>query len=424
MTKDTFPICQRDTLPNGMKLLTEKVPAVRSASVGIVVGTGSGFERPEEAGISHFTEHMLFKGTAARSAFQIARDIDSVGGKINAFTSKEYTCFYTIMIDEHIATALDVLSDIFLNSLLEQKEIDMEKGVILEEIKMYEDTPDELIHDFFAETIWSGHPMGSPTIGFVDTVKAVNHQSMKDYMQRLYTPDNAFWVISGNIEHARIKDQLVPRMTGFVGKEIKPKLGLPKINSQIKLKHKKTEQAHICLGTKGVSHLDPDRYTYALLDNVLGGSMSSRLFQEVREKRGLCYAIYSYNSSLRDLGLFAVYAGTSKQNMAQVIELTLKEFSKVKKTGVTRDELSRAKEYLKGNLVLGLETTSSRMHYITKSELYYGRVLTVDEMIQKIEAVTLDDVIKLANTYFVDEYLTLTAIGDMAENELPQKLNC
>ncbi|MFH0887164.1 MAG: pitrilysin family protein [bacterium] len=424
MNKNSFPMCVIHELPSGMKIITEEVSAVRSAAVGIVTATGSGYETPKEAGISHFIEHMIFKGTPTRSAFQIAQEIDSVGGKINAFTSKEYTCYYTVMLDQHVDTAVNILSDIFLNSVFDPKEIELEKGVILEEIKMYEDTPDELIHDFFAETIWSGHPMGSPTIGYNSTVKAISQQEIKDYQKRLYTPDNVFIVTSGNVDHGKIADQFSSAFAKFAGSKNKPELGVPEFTPKSRLKYKKTEQAHICLGTKGVSHMDPKRYTYAILDNVLGGSMSSRLFQEVREKRGLAYAIYSYNSSLRNFGAYAVYAGISRPNLHAVIDIILKELGKVKKKGITKDELKRAKEQLKGNLVLGLETTSSRMNWIAKSQLYYGRVLTVDETIEKIEAVSMDDIISLANEFFIDKYLNLTVIGDLKEEDIPKTLSC
>ena len=416
-----IPAAEKTLLDNGIKVLTEKISTMRSIAVGIMVGAGSGDEPTDLSGISHFIEHMTFKGTEKRSAFEIAQAIDSVGGRINAFTGKESTTYYCVVLDTHLDVALDVLSDIFLNSLFDVKEIELEKGVVLEEIKMYEDTPDELIHDFFAETILGGHPLGKVTIGNAGAIKALNRDKILNFRRKLYAPDNLIISVAGNTEHSAVIKQIEAFFKNMTGRREAVALPPPVITPQIRVKKKKTEQVHLGLGVKGVSHLDEERYAFATLDNILGGSMSSRLFQEIREKRGLVYSIYSYNTAFRDFGIFTIFAGTSRQNLNPVVELALEEFRKVKKEGVSGDELKRAKEYLKGNLVLGLESTSSRMSWLARSEFYYNRVMTIDEVLEQIDKVTQDDIIRLANLYLTDQYLTLATIGDFEEGELPIK---
>lgn len=407
-------------LENGVKLLTETIDEVRSVAIGIMVGAGSGLEKDPIAGISHVIEHMAFKGTSKRTAFDIASEFDAVGGKMNAYTSKELTNYYAVTLDKHADIAVDVLSDIFLNSIYDKKELELEKGVILEEIKMYEDTPDELIHDYFTEVIYQGHPLGRPIIGSEESVRSIQRDDMVKYINEFYTPDNTIISLAGNIKHEDALKLIEPVFSSMKGKLPAMKEHSPTIMKAEKLKHKKTEQVHICLGSKGPSQLDEDRYAFSILDTVMGGSMSSHLFQEVREKRGLAYAIYSYNSALKDCGVFVVYAGTSKKNLRQVVDLTLNEISNVKKNGITKAEMQRSKEHMKGSIVLGLESTSSRMSYLAKSQYYYGRIITIDEMFDKIDKVTDDDIIKAANKYMKDEYITLTAIGDITKEELPK----
>jgi predicted Zn-dependent peptidase len=407
-------------LPNGIRVVTESISEMRSVAMGIIASVGSGHETDDIAGISHFVEHMAFKGTNKRSAFQIASELDAVGGKMNAFTSKELTCYYAVVLDKHLNVAADVLTDIYLNSVHDPKEMELEKGVIVEEIKMYEDTPDELVHDLFTEVIYHGHSLGRPTIGSEKTVRAINRQDMKAYMDKFYTPENTIISIAGNISHEDALRQVEPFFSKMPIKHKTMALSVPSIIKGSKLKHKKTEQVHLCLGTSGPSQNDEDRYAFSILDTIVGSSMSSRLFQEVREKRGLAYSIYSYNAALRDTGLFIVYAGTSKETYKQVIDLVLAEFNKVKKEGLTKEEISRAKEHTKGSLVLGLESTSSRMNWLAKSEFYYGRILTIDEIFDKIDKVSSDDIIAVANKYIKEKDLTLTVIGDIKESEMPK----
>ncbi len=413
-----IPNAKRSILNNGIKIITEAIPSLRSVAMGIMVGAGSGNETKEESGLSHLIEHMAFKGTAKRSAYDIAHALDAVGGKINAYTTKEYTMFYAVVLDKHIDIAIDVLCDMLRNSLFDPKAIELEKGVILEEIKMYEDTPDELVHDFFAEKILHGHPIGKPTIGLEETVKSFKREDVKNYLEKWYSPANIIVALAGNIPK-KTEEKLKPFLESWKGKGIVSSQPIPKIEGSISLKKKKTEQVHLCLGVKGVSQVDEDRYPYAILDSILGGSMSSRLFQEVREKRGLVYSIFSTSSPFRNFGITFVYAGTSKENLKQVIELILEQYCIIKKEGVKAEELERAREYLKGTLVLGMESTSARMSWLAKSEFYYNRTMTIDEIFKKVDKVTQDDIVKLANQFFKDEYLTLAVIGDL--EELPVK---
>lgn len=413
-----IPDSKKITLNNGLKILTEEIPAMRSVAIGILVGTGSGNETLKESGISHFMEHMAFKGTSKRSAYEIAHTLDAVGGKMNAYTGKEYTMYYAVVLDKHIDTAIDVLCDIFLNSLFNPDDIALEKGVVLEEIKMYEDTPGEAIHDLFAEKILCGHPIGKPTLGLEETVKSITRDDILSYQSKWYSPHNTVVALAGAIPHD-VGDKFKRCLESWKGKEILSPPSFPEIKGSLHLKKKKTEQVHLCMGVKGVSQVDEDRYPYAILDNILGGSMSSRLFQEIREKRGLAYSIYSTATPFRNFGISYVYAGTSQENLKQVIDLVLKEFTRLKKEKVDPKLLEGAKEHLKGTLVLGMESTSSRMSWLAKSEFYYGRVMTIDEIFDKVDKVTQDDIINLAGRFFRDEYLTLAVIGDM--EELPIK---
>lgn len=416
-----IPKCNKSVLPNGIRVITDKVTEMRSVSIGILVRAGSGDETDAEAGISHFIEHMMFKGTPSRSAFQIAKELDAVGGRINAGTGKESTIYYSVVLDEHIDIALSVLSDIFLNSLFDPSEIEVERGVILEEIRMYEDSPEDLVHDLFSETILAGHPMGRPTIGTAKTVKSFDKDMMMDYRERLYSPENIIISIAGNVEH----DEIVVKLTPLFGwlKPGKGSLELPEpdMTRKIAVKRKKTEQVHICLGTRAVSQLDPKRYAFMCMDNILGGSMSSRLFQEVRERRGLAYSIYSYASPFRDFGIWNVCLGTSMENYKLSVDLILAEMTRMKKDGVTAEELRRAKDYVKGTLVLGLESTSSRMSWSSRSEFYYGKAVSVDEVFSRVDRIRRDDIIEVANEHLRDEFLSLAMIGNFKEDEKPLK---
>ncbi|MDI6731188.1 MAG: pitrilysin family protein [Candidatus Margulisbacteria bacterium] len=409
-----IPDAKTTVIENSLTLVTEEIASLRSVAMGVLVGTGSGSESEKESGISHFIEHMLFKGTTKRSAYDIAHALDAVGGKINAYTGKEFTMYYAVVLDKHIDVAIDVLSDIVVNSLYDDDAIELEKGVVLEEIKMYEDTPDELIHDYFAEKILHGHTLAKPIIGNEESVRAISRGEILNYLDRSYGPQNTVIALAGAVPKD-IVSRISKAFAGYKGIGVRGQYEIPQIKGGQYLKKKKTEQVHLCLGTKGVSQIEDDRYPYAVLDNILGGSMSSHLFQEVREKRGLVYSIYSTSSPFRDFGLSYVYAGTSAGSLEQVINLILLEFSQLKKEGISLAELDKARENLKGSLVLGLESTSSRMSWLAKSQMYHNRVQTIDEVFEKVDKVTNDDIIRMANDYFKDEYLTLAVIGDLGE---------
>lgn len=414
----SIPNGKKTVLDNGLRILTEEIPAMRSVALGIMAGVGSGEEPPELAGISHYIEHMMFKGTSKRSAYDIAHALDAVGGKLNAYTSKEITLYYAVVLDRHIEIAIDVLSDMVLGSIYDPKEMELEKGVVLEEIKMYEDTPDELIHDYFASCILAGHPLGRPTLGQAETIASLTREKLLQYVHDYYSPKNLIISLAGAVP-ADAAERLAARF-GTLDRAQTPQPQPPSQHqSGVFLKRKKTEQAHLCLGGEGPSHEAEDRYAFAVLDVILGGTMSSRLFQEVREKRGLAYAIYSTTSPFRSTGLSYVYSGTSPENISQVVEIILSQFTLLKREGLSVAELERAKEYLKGSLVLGMESSSARMGYLAKSELHHGRIVPIDEIFGKIDRVDNEAVIAAANRYFDLQKLALAVIADL--EELPVK---
>lgn len=415
-----IPQATTTILPNGLKIVTEKIDTLRSVSVGIVVGSGSINETEGTAGISHIIEHMAFKGTKKRTAFQIAQEMDAVGGRINAYTSKETTFYYAVVLDKHIDIAIDVLSDILLNAVYDPKELETEKKVILEELKMYNDSPDELIHDLFIETIFHGHRLGRSTIGTEKSINSVKRENILDYIGSYYTPDNMIITLAGNLDHHEVCKMLTSRFDRLKKQKQLTKTLPPRINKNIKLLHKKTEQIHVCIGTRGPSQINADRYTVAIIDNILGGTMSSRLFQEVREKRGLAYSVYSYISSFRDAGLLTIYVGTSKKNYKDAIKIIVDEMNIIKKKGLSGSELTQAKEHLKGSLVLGFESSQSRMSWLAQSEFYYDKIQTINDVFDKIDSVTEKDILRVAKEYIRDEYLSLTVIGDLKERDLPK----
>lgn len=408
-----IPNAKKEILPNGITLLTEEIPSLRSVSLGLMVGAGSSVEKKEEMGISHFIEHTVFKGTKNRNALQIAQTLDNVGGKLNAFTSKEFTMYYAIVQDHHMDIAFDLVSDLFLNPLFKNEDIELEKNVVLEEIRMYEDTPDEQIHDFFISTILHNHSFGYVTLGNEKTVKSLSREMINYYRGKHYTADNLIISAAGNINYKEIKDKVNSIFYSLSSKKENGMLPIPKITPNLALKKKETEQVHLLLGSKGVSQTDNDRYAFAVLDGALGGSMSSRLFQEIREKRALAYSVFSFNQGFKEIGLFGVYAGTAKENFEKVIGLILEQLRNIKKEGITKEEFERAQENIKGSMVLALESSNSRMSYMARSQFYYDKIVTIDDVIKKIDKIKMEDIIRLANEFFRDEYLNLAVIGDL-----------
>jgi len=406
----------KTTLPGGVRVLTETMPGVRSATVGIWADVGSSVESHERRGISHLVEHMLFKGTSRRSARQIAETMDGVGGNLNAFTDKETTCYYAKTIDRHVPLALDVLSDMFLHSTFDAQELTKEQKVILEEIKMYEDSPDELIHDVFLQTMWSGSSLGEPTIGFADTVVRITPDDLRAHMRAHYAPNSVVVAAAGNVEHDRFVELVAEQFAAFEGSCTLPEPEGPATTPGAHVRYKDSEQAHVVVGTRGIDVCDERRYALSLLDTILGGGMSSRLFQEIREQRGLVYSVYSFQAAYRRAGLFGVYAGTSPENVQPCIDVILEQFARARNAPIDAAELALAKEHIKGNLTLSLESTSSRMIRLGRNEFALGRQVSPEEIERRIDAVTPDDVQQLARELLLDENLGLCIIGPVDES--------
>jgi predicted Zn-dependent peptidase len=402
------------TLPNGIKVITEAMPHVRSVSVGIWISSGSRRESADENGLSHFIEHMLFKGTANRSAEDIARSVDSIGGNLDAFTAKEMVCFNTKVLDEHLPIALDVLSDLVLNPAFRDEDIEKEKGVILEEIKMDADSPDYLVHEIFSSNFWKDHPLGKPILGTRETVKRFNQAMVQDYYRGVYTPSNLLITAAGNLGHERLVSLARERFEALPAAAPEPLQAAPATHARISLKSKKDlEQVHVCLGVPSYPIPHEDRFTCYVLNTILGGGMSSRLFQNIRERQGLAYAVFSELNPYSDTGCLSVYAGTSLESAKKVVESVLKEFTDLKQQMAPDEEVRRAKDHLKGSLMLSLESTSSRMSNLARQEMHFRRFFTLDELAESIEQVTAEDVQRVAQTFFEQKNVALTVLGNL-----------
>lgn len=398
-------------MPNGLRVLTESMPAVRSATIGVWADVGSSLESREDRGISHLVEHMLFKGTERRSARDIAETMDGVGGNLNAFTDKESTCYYAKVIDRHVPLALDVLADMFLHSTFEASELAKEQKVVLEEIKMYEDSPDELIHDLFLQTMWSGSNLGDPTIGFVDTVLKVTPDDLRRHMARHYAPNSVIVAAAGNVDHDHLVELVGKCFASFSGTSDAVVADAPPTTPGVLVREKDSEQAYVVLGSRGISARDERRYALSVLDTILGGGMSSRLFQEIREKRGLVYTVYSFQAAYRAAGLFGIYAGTSPENVQPCIDVMRQELSALRRVSVSDAELHLAKEHIKGSLTLSLESTSSRMMRLGRNEYLLGHQVTPEEIEASVDAVSAREVTELADELFADDQLGLCILG-------------
>ena len=413
---------QKTVLENGIKVITEEIPYLKSASIGIWVITGSRDEEPRENGISHFIEHLMFKGTERRTAFEIAREIDSVGGSLNAFTGREYTCFYAKVIDKNLPLAIDLLSDIFLHSLMDPKDVEKERMVILQEIKMVEDTPDDYVHDLFNRACWGDHPLGFPIFGTTELVQSFTRDQLYQYFRENYQPERIIICAAGNLKHHEVVEWIQATF-GRIPKSDKVKeRRCPNSMSSVQLLKRDLEQVHFCLGTKGLQYNHSQRFASYALNTILGGGMSSRLFQEVRENRGLAYSVYSYLPTYIDTGLFVVYAGTSEKSFQEVIELILQEFKHLKKDPFRNRELETAKEQLKGNLLLSLESSDNLMTRLAKNEIYFDSYVPMDTILQGIEDVKEETMRSLANEFFDQRYFCLTVLGPMDEKEIDPSL--
>ncbi len=409
---------RKTVLPSGIRVITESMPAVRSATIGVWADVGSSAEAPERRGISHVVEHMLFKGTTRRTARQIAETMDAVGGNLNAFTDKETTCYYAKVIDRHVPLAMDVLSDMFLRSLFDAEELSKEQRVILEEIKMYDDSPDEQIHDLFIRTMWKGANLGDPTIGSAETVSAVTSDDLRAHMRRFYAPNAVVATAAGNVDHDAFVTLVGECFGDFDGSSPAVCSESPHATPTTHFKHKDTEQAHLVIGAQSLSVRDDRRYQLAVLDTLLGGGMSSRLFQEVREKRGLVYSVYSFQAAYREAGLFGAYAGSAPDNVHTCIDVISQLFAKMRDVAVGADELVRAKEHIKGSLTLSLEATSSRMIRLGRNEFALGRELTPEEVEERVDAVTREEVQALASDLLAEDRIGLCVLGPVDEDAL------
>jgi predicted Zn-dependent peptidase len=408
---------KRITLDNGVRIVCEKIPYVRSVSVGIWVGTGSRSETRENNGISHFIEHMLFKGTEKRTAKQIAESIDNIGGQINAFTGKECTCYYTKTLDTHIENAVEVLADMFFHSRFSQKDIDVEKKVILEEIGMYEDSPEELVHDILSETVWNDNSLGYPILGTQDSLKGIDPDMIRRYMDSSYTPHNSVISVAGNFDEEKLVELLTRYFSCWKAGSRQETIYHPaQFISNTRIKEKETEQVHVCMGFKGIEHGNDRLYTLLAVNNIFGGGMSSRLFQKIREEKGLVYSIYSYPSSYQNAGLFTIYAGMNPEHLPKVVELVTQEIREIRKTRISPEELEKSKEQLKGNYILGLESTSSRMNSIGKSELLLGRIYSPEEVLQKIDGIDMETVTEIIDRIFDMSSISYSAVGNIKKD--------
>ena len=404
----------REVLPNGLIVLTEQMPHLRSVSIGIWVKSGSRDETAEHNGISHFVEHMVFKGTDSRTAEDIARQIDSLGGNMDAFTAKECVCFNVKVLDEHMPIAFDVLSDLVLHPVFDAKDIVRERGVIMEEIKMDEDIPDYLVHEIFTQSFWQDHPLGKPILGTKETVRNFEQPLLFDYYSKRFAPGNLIICAAGNVDHAQFVEMvkarfqaLKPVPNGFHGAP-------PAITARINMRNKKAlEQVQICVGVPSYHISHERRYVSYILNTLLGGGMSSRLFQNIRERQGLAYSIYSDLNPYRDTGCLSVYAGTSIESASNVVESVVEEFRKLKGEVVPADELRRAKDQLKGSLMLSLESTTARMSNLARQEMYFDHFVGLDEIIRRIEEVKAEDLQAYANESFQTDSIAVTVLGNL-----------
>ncbi len=412
---------KRYTLDNGIPVVFDLMYDVHSAAVGVWVKIGSRDESEDKNGISHFIEHMFFKGTKTRTAQDIAIEIDSIGGELNAFTSKEETTFYTRVLDEHLTTAIDLLADIFLNSVIDVQELEKEKRIIIEEIKMVEDTPDEYVHDLLYEVAWGRSALGRPVLGRKETVISFSRDDLVEHIKNFYTSHDIVIAAAGNIN----PDSLFSALNRSFGKipyiDNKREYQSPQFSKGILMKKKKLKEVHICIGVEGIRYDNDDRYAVMLLNAMFGGSVSSRLFQEVRENRGLVYTISSYPVFYRDTGLLITYAGTGKSKAREVIRLIIQEMRKLKEERVKDAELRRAKEHIKGGLLFALESTSHRMVQIARHEIYFGRQITTEKIVQNIEDVTTEKIQEIAESIFKNESIAITVCGAINHLDLKEE---
>ncbi len=408
---------EKQYLENGIPVVMEPFRNVRSVAVGIWVKVGSRFETSDKSGISHFLEHMFFKGTRKRSTRDIAVDTDSMGGDLNAFTTRENTAFYIKVLDEYLEKGVELLSDIFVNSTFPEDELEKEKKIIREEIKMVEDTPDDYVHDLFSQMVWGNEGLGQPILGRRETISSFTREDILSHIRKYYGSKDIVVACAGNFVPEELMAFLGKRLGGLRhGTEIR-KGALPVFQGNVKVYTKDISEAHICIGVPGISQVSEDRYAFFLLNTILGAGVSSRLFQEIREKRGLAYSVYSFTSSYMDTGLWGVYAGVSRKRLAEVAELVVNEMLQLTDT-LSESEMERAKKHLKGNLILSLESTSSRMNNIARQEMYFGRYISSEEIIESVEKVKMKDIKAVSERLLKKDLFAITAYGPLQKDVL------
>ncbi len=413
---------QKAILDNGIRVITENIPTAHSATLGFWIESGSRHEDPAVGGVSHFIEHMLFKGTPTRTALEIAREIDSVGGVLNAFTSREYSCYYAKVLARKLPLAIDLLSDVVLNSAFDPADIEKERKVIFQEIFMEDDTPDDQVHDLFSQMFWRGHPLGYSILGTRDSVKNLSREALMEFMKDRYRGDRILICAAGDLNHEEIVDRIAEAFHEVTTGCMPSSDQVPDYDRRSGTVEKDLEQVHLCLGTRALPHNHPNRFELQLLNTILGGSMSSRLFQKVREEEGLAYSIYSYLNCHSDSGALVVYAGASPENIQRAIEIILEEFRNLKENLMSEEELRAAKEQIRGYLLLSMESTDNRMSRLAKNEIYMGRNLSLKEVLGGFGRVSREGIQKLANFILQDQYINLQTVGKLPPSFHPETI--
>jgi predicted Zn-dependent peptidase len=406
-------VINKTVLSNGVTIVTKKIPHVRSVSMGVWVNVGARDETDAQSGLSHFIEHMIFKGTARRSAYQIAKEFDAIGGHTNAFTTMEHTCYYAKVLDTHLDTMVEILSDIFLNSAFDPKEVERERPVVYQEIGMVEDSPEEYLHQLANQNFWGAHPLGRSILGTRENVQGFNSDTIKAFFNQFYHPERILVAVAGNVDHNGIIDMVGPAFESIHNGHSLPERVRPRIKPTGQVLRRELEQVHICLSTLGLSVTDPQRFAFSLMNTILGGNMSSRIFQEIREKRGLAYSVYSFMASHVDTGMFGVYAGVNPADVNQTIALLVQAMGKLAQHPVSAAELKDAKEYTKGNLCLATESVDNQMVRLAQNEIHFRDYISLQSVIDSIEAVTAEEIQNLATALFKPEQASLTLLGSV-----------
>ncbi|MEW6097287.1 MAG: pitrilysin family protein [bacterium] len=414
----------KEIFPNGVRVVIEEIPSVQSVSIGVWVSVGSKDEDAQGNGISHFLEHMIFKGTKSKTALQIAQIMDSIGGHVDASTGREHTCYYAKVLNKHLSLTIELLADIFFNSIFNPIEIEKEKQVIIEEIKMYEDTPDELIHDLFIQTLWDSHPLGQPILGKVGVIKNITHDKLINFWTSRYTPYEIVIAVAGHVQKDKVINQLFKFFGSQTGINWRTTNDIPKLKSCSNFQFRKLEQVHLCLGTRGLSCTHEDRFVLRILSLILGGGMSSRLFQKIREENALAYNVHAYPLSYKNAGALIVYVGVSPKNYKETTQIILNEFNNLKNELVDEEELLNAKEKLQTALCLNAEDTSYRMSRLAEQEIYFNKFFSIEETLKLINKVSVTDLKRIAQELFKNEYLCLAGIGPLNKREGKIVLEC